>query len=122
MHSQLLLDGADSHRASSARTFKGGVAIGAGAGLLVGAIVALCLFPPALHDASEAGASNLIASPSVLNSRFSAATKPQRDMRVMSTNPDAPIKLGINGFGRIGRQVARIAMDRDDFVIKHINS
>jgi len=41
---------------------------------------------------------------------------------VTSTNPDAPIKLGINGFGRIGRQVARIAMDRDDFVLKHINS
>jgi len=40
----------------------------------------------------------------------------------MSTNPDAPIKLGINGFGRIGRQVARIAMDREDFVLKHINS
>merc|ERR1712057_147575 len=40
----------------------------------------------------------------------------------MSTNPDAPIKLGINGFGRIGRQVARIAMDRKDFVVKHINS
>merc|ERR1711990_988189 len=41
---------------------------------------------------------------------------------VKSTNPDAPIKLGINGFGRIGRQVARIAMDREDFVLKHINS
>merc|ERR1712188_231317 len=40
----------------------------------------------------------------------------------MSTNPDAPIKLGINGFGRIGRQVARIAMEREDFVLKHINS
>merc|ERR1719241_11977 len=39
-----------------------------------------------------------------------------------STNPDAPIKLGINGFGRIGRQVARIAMEREDFVLKHINS
>merc|ERR1719241_44236 len=39
-----------------------------------------------------------------------------------STNPDAPIKLGINGFGRIGRQVARIAMDREGFVLKHINS
>merc|ERR1719168_445281 len=38
------------------------------------------------------------------------------------TNPDAPIKLGINGFGSIGRQVARIAMDREDFVVKHINS
>jgi len=40
----------------------------------------------------------------------------------MSTNPDAPIKLGVNGFGRIGRQVVRIAMDKDDFVVKHINS
>merc|ERR1719245_823169 len=43
-------------------------------------------------------------------------------MAARSTNPDAPIKLGINGFGRIGRQVARIAMDREDFVLKHINS
>merc|ERR1712151_733534 len=41
---------------------------------------------------------------------------------MMSTNPDAPIKLGVNGFGRIGRQVVRIAMDRDNFVLKHINS
>jgi len=40
----------------------------------------------------------------------------------MSTNPDAPIKLGVNGFGRIGRQVVRIAMDKEDFVVKHINS
>jgi glyceraldehyde 3-phosphate dehydrogenase len=40
----------------------------------------------------------------------------------MSTNPDAPIKLGVNGFGRIGRQVVRIAFDKDDFVVKHINS
>merc|ERR1719434_201574 len=40
----------------------------------------------------------------------------------MSTNPDAPIKLGVNGFGRIGRQVVRIAMDRESFVLKHINS
>merc|ERR1719168_182508 len=38
------------------------------------------------------------------------------------SNADAPIKLGINGFGRIGRQVARIAMKREDFVVKHINS
>merc|ERR1719409_1603915 len=38
---------------------------------------------------------------------------------VMSTNPDAPIKLGVNGFGR---QVVRIAMERDSFVLKHINS
>jgi glyceraldehyde 3-phosphate dehydrogenase len=40
----------------------------------------------------------------------------------MSSNPDAPIKLGVNGFGRIGRQVVRIAMDRDEFILNHINS
>jgi len=40
----------------------------------------------------------------------------------MGTNPDAPIKLGVNGFGRIGRQVVRIAMDRESMVLKHINS
>jgi len=41
---------------------------------------------------------------------------------IMSTNADAPIKLGVNGFGRIGRQVVRIAMERESFVLKHINS
>jgi len=41
---------------------------------------------------------------------------------IMSTNPDSPIKLGVNGFGRIGRQVVRIAMERESFVLKHINS
>merc|ERR1711977_309995 len=46
----------------------------------------------------------------------------QRGGPIYSTNPDAPIKLGINGFGRIGRQVMCIAMDRKDFVLKHINS
>ena len=35
---------------------------------------------------------------------------------------DLPIKLGVNGFGRIGRQVVRIAVDRESFVLKHINS
>jgi len=40
----------------------------------------------------------------------------------MSANPEAPVKLGINGFGRIGRQVVRIAMDHPEFVVKHINS
>merc|ERR1719199_2107630 len=39
----------------------------------------------------------------------------------MSTNPAAPIKVGVNGFGRIGRQVVRIAMEREAFVLKHIN-
>merc|ERR1719436_1274825 len=51
-----------------------------------------------------------------------SAVRPRGATRIMSTNPDAPIKLGINGFGRIGRQVARISMDRKDFVLKHINS
>merc|ERR1719201_3353523 len=37
----------------------------------------------------------------------------------MSTNPKAPVKLGINGFGRIGRQVARIAMDHPEFQLEH---
>merc|ERR1712176_931407 len=46
----------------------------------------------------------------------------QRSTVAMSVNPDAPIKLGVNGFGRIGRQVVRIAMDHEDFVVKHINS
>merc|ERR1712127_586297 len=40
----------------------------------------------------------------------------------MGTNADAPIKLGVNGFGRIGRQGVRIAMDRESMVLKHINS
>jgi len=39
----------------------------------------------------------------------------------MGTNADAPIKLGVNGFGRIGRQVVRIAREREAFVLKHIN-
>merc|ERR1719453_1755936 len=33
-----------------------------------------------------------------------------------------PIKLGVNGFGRIGRQVVRIALERESFELKHINS
>jgi len=33
-----------------------------------------------------------------------------------------PIKLGVNGFGRIGRQVVRISLDRESFELKHINS
>merc|ERR1719453_556469 len=49
---------------------------------------------------------------------FAAYTAPMK----MSVNPDAPIKIGVNGFGRIGRQVVRIAMDRESFVLKHINS
>jgi len=41
---------------------------------------------------------------------------------IMSANTVAPIKSGVNGFGRIGRQVVRIAMERESFVLKHINS
>jgi len=116
----LSLDG-DSQRVSGARyNFKAGVALGAGVGLLVGAVVALSLFTPAVHDASAADATNLVAMPSLRSGPRSFMVG--RDVSVRSTNPDAPIKLGINGFGRIGRQVARIAMDRDDFVLKHINS
>nr|AHK23674.1 NADP-dependent chloroplast glyceraldehyde-3-phosphate dehydrogenase [Chromera velia] len=45
--------------------------------------------------------------------------------RASSTNLEmsaAPIKIGINGFGRIGRLVFRIAATRPDMVIKHINA
>jgi len=109
----------NSHRASNVRFFKG-VALGAGVGLLVGGIMALCIFPPALQDQS----SSLIALPTARSSLFGLRGPVQQRgaVAVRGTNPDAPIKLGINGFGRIGRQVARIAMDRDDFVLKHINS
>jgi len=128
MYTQFPSDGDDSHRGSGARIFKVGVALSAGVGLLLGAIVALSLFAPA-HDASAA--ESLVALPA---SRFAGTAqrpnllgaRPWQAQRgatqVHSTNPDAPIKLGINGFGRIGRQVARIAMDREDFVLKHINS
>ena len=32
------------------------------------------------------------------------------------------VKLGINGFGRIGRLVCRIAMERDDIEVVAINN
>jgi len=35
---------------------------------------------------------------------------------------NGPITLGVNGFGRIGRQVVRIAVEREAFSLKHINS
>jgi len=57
----------------------------------------------------------MLASASILSSAYAPAIK-------MSANPDDPIKLGVNGFGRIGRQVVRIAVDRESFVLKHINS
>merc|ERR1712050_53551 len=92
-------------------------------------------FPSSLQDTSAVTVSNLVAAPtsrsmgaqrSSLFGRSAVPGRPAHSIRgstaVYSTNPDAPIKLGINGFGRIGRQVARIAMDREDFVLKHINS
>jgi glyceraldehyde 3-phosphate dehydrogenase len=54
--------------------------------------------------------------------RAAEATNNARSQQARMGGADAPIKLGINGFGRIGRQVARIAMDREDFALKHINS
>eukprot|EP00922_Rhytidocystis_sp_ex-Travisia-forbesii_P029498 GHVS01043135.1.p1 GENE.GHVS01043135.1~~GHVS01043135.1.p1 ORF type:complete len:461 (+),score=104.53 GHVS01043135.1:122-1384(+) len=44
-----------------------------------------------------------------------------RELLQMSANTNAPIRVGINGFGRIGRLVFRIAMERPDVVIKHVN-
>jgi glyceraldehyde 3-phosphate dehydrogenase len=69
-------------------------------------------------DEREALAAFLLA----LNGVRSPVGRSRSAAAQMSTNPDAPIKLGVNGFGRIGRQVVRIAMDKDDFVVKHINS
>merc|ERR1712216_373853 len=57
----------------------------------------------------------------VLGARAQVA-KARAEEPQMSVNPDAPVKLGVNGFGRIGRQVVRIAMEHPEFVVKHINS
>merc|ERR1719247_1617713 len=57
----------------------------------------------------------------VLGARAQVAEARAREPE-MSVNADAPVKLGVNGFGRIGRQVVRIAMDHPEFVVKHINS
>merc|ERR1719498_2044710 len=57
----------------------------------------------------------------VLGARAQVA-QTRADEAQMSVNPDAPVKLGVNGFGRIGRQVVRIAMEHPEFVVKHINS
>merc|ERR550539_1050164 len=63
-----------------------------------------------------------VVRPDVVAHRAGQATNHARREEVRMGAADAPIKLGINGFGRIGRQVARIAMDREDFALKHINS
>jgi len=51
-----------------------------------------------------------------------AALSVQSTGLVNPTMMAGEIKLGVNGFGRIGRQVVRIALDRDSFELKHINS
>merc|ERR1719183_3449259 len=63
----------------------------------------------------------MVAVFAVLGARAQVA-KARADEAQMSLNPDAPVKLGVNGFGRIGRQVVRIAMEHPEFVVKHINS
>merc|ERR1719353_767867 len=62
-----------------------------------------------------------VAMFAVLGARAQVA-KARAEEPQMSVNPDAPVKLGVNGFGRIGRQVVRIAMEHPEFVVKHINS
>merc|ERR1711871_1246504 len=75
---------------------------------------------PEAADVSEDTAQK-VAMFCVLGARAQVATARAAEPQ-MSVNPDAPIKLGVNGFGRIGRQVVRIAMDHPEFVVKHINS
>jgi glyceraldehyde 3-phosphate dehydrogenase len=62
-----------------------------------------------------------VAMFAVLGARAQVA-KARAEEPQMSVNPDAPVKLGVNGFGRIGRQVVRIAMEHPEFVVRHINS
>jgi glyceraldehyde 3-phosphate dehydrogenase len=57
----------------------------------------------------------------VLGARAQVAEARAREPE-MSVNADAPVTLGVTGFGRIGRQVVRIAMEHPEFVVKHINS
>merc|ERR1719498_1455903 len=74
----------------------------------------------AAEDVSDDTAQK-VAMFAVLGARAQVA-KARGDDPQMSLNPDAPVKLGVNGFGRIGRQVVRIAMEHPEFVVKHINS
>jgi glyceraldehyde 3-phosphate dehydrogenase len=74
----------------------------------------------AAEDVSEDTAQK-VAMFAVLGARAQVA-KARADEPQMSVNPDAPVKLGVNGFGRIGRQVVRIAMEHPEYVVKHINS
>jgi hypothetical protein len=71
-------------------------------------------------DVSEDTAQK-VAMFSVLGARAQVAEARAKEPQ-MSSNPDAPVKIGINGFGRMGRRVLRVAMQHPDFVVKHINS
>jgi glyceraldehyde 3-phosphate dehydrogenase len=111
--------GEDTQRKSG---MKKAIALSMVVGCFVGAVIAL-----ATIDDSASDATDLLGLPATAQRPGMASMMPfrgsqQRGGPIYSTNPDAPIKLGINGFGRIGRQVARIAMTREDFVLKHINS
>jgi len=111
--------GEDTQRPSG---MKKAIALSMIVGCFVGALIGF-----ATLDNSAADATDLLALPATAQMPNMVSMMPfrgqqQRGGPIYSTNPDAPIKLGINGFGRIGRQVARIAMDREDFVLKHINS
>merc|ERR1719163_459804 len=75
---------------------------------------------PEAADVSENTAQK-VAMFCVLGARAQVA-QTRADEAQMSVNPDAPVKLGVNGFGHIGRQVVRIAMEHPEFVVKHINS
>merc|ERR1719440_2306729 len=75
---------------------------------------------PEAADVSEETAQK-VAMFCVLGARAQVAEARANEPQ-MSLNPDAPVKLGVNGFGRIGRQVVRIAMEHPEFVVKHINS
>jgi len=112
MYTKFLTVDEESQRASGARSFKAGVALGLGAGLLCGTIVAMTVLPPMISDAES---SNLMAL-------LPASTMSSLRRGSVAAGAEGGIKIGINGFGRIGRQVARIAMDRKDFELKHINS
>jgi glyceraldehyde 3-phosphate dehydrogenase len=87
------------------------------------------LKPPSMFSKGSAtSAIRLPGAPSQQFSRYQQAYRgrvPAHAAIAMSAteqDKDAPIKLGVNGFGRIGRQVVRIAMDRDEFILNHINS
>merc|ERR1712078_141725 len=99
---------------------KDGVLEKSKAGEVVAALAVDGAEAAAAEDVSEDTAQK-VAMFCVLGARAQVA-KARAEEPQMSVNPDAPVKLGVNGFGRIGRQVVRIAMEDPNFVVKHINS